>query len=652
MLKLASLLLLIQAAIAQVKIPEKKTISLNGEWNLVLNEYLTYDQVQDDTTAITTQIPGTWNNIIWNNEEFSGKGYGTYFKKIQLSNHSDDVTLFVPAIGLAYRVFVNDVLIGSIGTPGKSNESSKPKLKPSIFRIPNDLKGKEVTIIFHVANFWHQNGGLWFAPEVGNADVFRLNKLRSIILNILVLGSILIIKLYHLYMFILRPKEKYSLYFFLICTCLLAQSLSNGDMTIVHIFPSTGWKFILKMDYISLFMVAALNALFIQSLYPTLTSRLFVKALTSLSIVTSLFTLLAPTSLSYYLIVPMQFITVITGLYLLVVMTKAVRREMVGAQTLIVGFSIAFITALNDILLSHYLIDSIPIVQFGVFGYVLTLSIVLAQYFVDSIKAKEKLSLQLQSLNLDLENRVKERTSELEIQKELVAKQNEKLSYSNKELKQLMAVVAHDLKSPLSNIYSLSGVLEDKLNSEHAKWNQMIRKVAASGLSLIDDILKLKSYEQEDMVIKKQPVDLSAFLNSKYKEFSHKAAEKDIIITTNIQDGIVLRSSEQLLSQIIDNLLSNAVKFSPAGTKINLKLSEEKEVLISIKDEGPGFTDKDMEKVFNKFQPLSARPTGGETSSGLGLFIVKTLVQKLGGEINLESEAGKGAKFIITFPKY
>jgi len=105
------------------------------------------------------------------------------------------------------------------------------------------------------------------------------------------------------------------------------------------------------------------------------------------------------------------------------------------------------------------------------------------------------------------------------------------------------------------------------------------------------------------------------------------------------------------LRQILDNLISNAVKFSPPGRKVYLNiLPKNDNINFSIKDEGPGLTEDDKLNLFGKFKRLSAQPTGDENSTGLGLSIAKKLTEAMNGKIWCESEAGKGAEFIVEFP--
>jgi signal transduction histidine kinase len=111
--------------------------------------------------------------------------------------------------------------------------------------------------------------------------------------------------------------------------------------------------------------------------------------------------------------------------------------------------------------------------------------------------------------------------------------------------------------------------------------------------------------------------------------------------------------------QVVENLLSNAIKFSPKNSGVTVAIERENEnraaeahpcIVITVADEGPGLSDEDKTKLFGKFARLSAQPTGGEHSTGLGLSIVKKLVEAMRGDIRCESELGKGARFIVRLP--
>ncbi|SNT38480.1 Signal transduction histidine kinase [Ekhidna lutea] len=629
--------------LSQVKIAGEKITRLNGDWNLVLNQFLSYEETFE-VQGEPLYVPSTWNQFQVDGEEFSGQGYGTYFKTIELSEKDQDYIIYVRPVGIAYSIYVNDILLGHVGNPSKDPAKEEPKIQTDIYQIPQEFSGKTITIILHISNYSHRNGGLWYAPEVAEADYFYDTHLKRTIINMLVLGSILIIMCYHLFLFILRPKERYSLYFSLTCLCLLVHSMSQGDIPILYLFPETPWHVVVKMSYVTLFTIGSLNLMFIRELYPELVSKKVNTLVAFISFLGGLFGVIFAPAISNYLVLPFQIITMTVGIYLLVVMIIASSRNLNGARILLIGYTITFLAAIHDVLNSQFIIESTPAIQYGVFIYVLTLSMVLAKRFTNSITINERLRFELNEFNNELEDRVEQRTSELINQKELVAEQNE-------ELNQIMTVLAHDLKSPLLNINSLSQMMVKQEKEKLKESSAIMQKIAKDGVEMIDRLISLKKFENEDIGERFKPINISQLMELKILEFSPQAKLKSQTIKSNIKEDIVLSTSERHFSKVIENLLSNAIKFSPIKSEIKLTLtSSNKLIQLFVSDEGPGFSSEDKELIFRKFQRLSATPTAGESSSGLGLSIVNTLVKKLGGKIQLNSEEGKGSEFNLIFP--
>ena len=128
---------------------------------------------------------------------------------------------------------------------------------------------------------------------------------------------------------------------------------------------------------------------------------------------------------------------------------------------------------------------------------------------------------------------------------------------------------------------------------------------------------------------------------------------KDLRMHFQVAPGLpALDCDRKALVRVMDNLISNAMKFSPRGLAIHVRAYTERPGALSLEvaDQGPGISPADQEKMFKKFQRLSARPTGGENSTGLGLAITQALVHKLGGEIAVYSQVGDGARFVVQLP--
>lgn len=230
---------------------------------------------------------------------------------------------------------------------------------------------------------------------------------------------------------------------------------------------------------------------------------------------------------------------------------------------------------------------------------------------------------------------------------------NAQLLQSHHEKDSLMAIVAHDLKAPLNKIFSLLRMAEAFKNDE-AKHAELIAKtfsIIAGGQKLIDELVMVSFLEKSDSEVKIEPVDAEKTVRDSVESFKARAADKQITLKFDSSGlPIPLQSNSDFLNRILDNLISNAIKFSSTGTSVYTSIQNLGDwTEISIKDEGPGIAEKEQGKIFQKFARLSNLPTGGESSTGLGLSIVKALVEKLKGDIRFESQPGQGTEFIIRF---
>jgi signal transduction histidine kinase len=218
----------------------------------------------------------------------------------------------------------------------------------------------------------------------------------------------------------------------------------------------------------------------------------------------------------------------------------------------------------------------------------------------------------------------------------------------------LMGIVAHDLKSPLNKVMGLIQLmpLVGQLNEEQQSYIELINKVIAGGRKLIDDILTINEVEDHLQPLQMEEIDLREFVEDILESYHSQADEKEIKLHFKSPAQIYLDTDRDSLARILDNLLSNAIKFTHTGKNVYISLQESSGfVSISVRDEGQGISQADQQKMFKKFQKLSAKPTANETSTGLGLSIIKTLVEKLKGEIKFKSEVGLGTEFSVVFAK-
>lgn len=234
-------------------------------------------------------------------------------------------------------------------------------------------------------------------------------------------------------------------------------------------------------------------------------------------------------------------------------------------------------------------------------------------------------------------------------------KRNEELAALNQEKNTLMGIVAHDLKAPFNRISGLSELLLMGIQppAEQDKYTRLIKEASEDGIQLIRDLLDANAFEHFT-TLHFSEVEVQPFLQNMAQSYQSQAASKSIQIHLSVQDGLCLYTEALYLTRILDNLISNAIKYSPSNANVFIQAiaATDHQVKISVKDEGPGFSEEDKKYLYQKFKKLSARPTQGESSHGLGLAIVKTLVTRLEARIDLISQSRKGSEFVITFPAY
>jgi signal transduction histidine kinase len=243
----------------------------------------------------------------------------------------------------------------------------------------------------------------------------------------------------------------------------------------------------------------------------------------------------------------------------------------------------------------------------------------------------------------------------INLQREL-AKKNAKLERLNEQKNYFLGMAAHDLRSPLNAIYNYSdfllGEVSDILDEEQLEFIKIIRSSSKYMAQIVNDFLDIATIESGKMELNLWITDLKILISDNVKLNRVLAAKKNIELTFSHGDDIPLISVDaSKIDQVLNNLISNAIKFSSPRTTVEIHFEKiDEEVLISIKDEGPGIPVDQQERLFNFFERSSIKRTAGEKSTGLGLAIVKKIVLAHHGKLRIDSEVGKGAKFNIFLP--
>jgi signal transduction histidine kinase len=263
---------------------------------------------------------------------------------------------------------------------------------------------------------------------------------------------------------------------------------------------------------------------------------------------------------------------------------------------------------------------------------------------------------QLDLLRQHLEAKVSERTQELQAKYTEIVMLNHELEKLNQEKNEFLGIAAHDLKNPLSAILGLSEMIKrdyDTMPSEEViDTAEMISQASRQMFELIMTFLDVNAIESGKLTLSLDQIDILPILQTLVENYEDRADAKKLILHFQpVATSYTAWVDKNIYRQVLDNLLSNAIKYSPYGRNIFIRINQHNQsICCEIQDEGPGLSESDKQKLFCKFTRLSPQPTGKEQSTGLGLFIVKKLVEAMNGKVWCDSELGRGATFVVELP--
>ena len=230
-------------------------------------------------------------------------------------------------------------------------------------------------------------------------------------------------------------------------------------------------------------------------------------------------------------------------------------------------------------------------------------------------------------------------------------KEAQKVNY---EKDSVIAIVSHDLKGPLNRIYALVNLVElsgDPLTEPQREYLQKMSQVVKEGLVLVKNILDIQKIEAGDTSVNHTNIDINRLLINLLNDYNQIAKYKGVEFEFSSQVPVDITGDLVYLERILENLLSNALKFSPVDEKV--KVSTEMtgdNVTIRIVDFGESIPEEDLPRIFEKYSVLSPKPTAGESSTGLGMSIVKLLCDLLDYDISYHALEPIGSEFRVVIP--
>lgn len=233
---------------------------------------------------------------------------------------------------------------------------------------------------------------------------------------------------------------------------------------------------------------------------------------------------------------------------------------------------------------------------------------------------------------------------------------NIQLNKLNEDKSKFLRMAAHDLRNPTAAILSSSSflleIIQDRLSDNEKEYIELINKSGNFILQLLNELLDLEIIESGNLQLSLEEIDLNGLIKESISLSKSIAEKKSISINFNTEiEPLLVEVDCVKIDQVLNNLISNAIKFSHPESDISILVqAKDDEAVVTVTDKGQGIPEQEINKLFKPFGKTSVRATRGEDSTGLGLSIVKKIVESHSGNVWVESEVNKGSAFYFTLP--
>ncbi|MBF0118336.1 MAG: response regulator [Desulfobacterales bacterium] len=585
-------------------------IDLNGEWEFYWGKFIYPKDLSLEKTSAFIKVPEIWDNVEINGIKLKGTGYGTYKLIVLLKNLNEPMALKFLDLSSAFAVYINGVLLASIGKPGTEVSTTIPSIKPFIANFK--AEGYKVEIIIHLSNFHHYRGGMWKSISFGRESDIKRNWATNVAFEMFLFGSIVIIGFYNLVLFSLRKKDKSPFFFGIFCIFIALRILFTQERFVTTFIFNISWDTILRVDHFSYVMSIPIFAMFIHSIFPNDFKKIYLAILQIIALLFGTCILFTP-AIVYTKINPIyQFITLIFACYAFYIVIIAFIRKREDSFVFFVASLILFLSVINDILYAKALIYTTHLSPVGILVFICS------QAFLISIRSsKAFLSVEILSSELERKNKI--------------------LMDLDKLKDDFLYNTSYELKSPLNGII---GITESLLYSSFSKQSIQISSNLSMILSigkrlslLLNDILDFSKIKNHTLNLQRKTVDIKEIANVVLIILKQIFMDRFIEVKNEIPKEIsFVYADEDRLQQIFYNLIYNAINIIEKGSVVITAYQKEDIVKVFIFSRGKlKYNYKDIIDVFkeedNKFYNYKT----------IGIAVAKSLIELHGEKIWTES---------------
>ncbi|MEC1178013.1 ATP-binding protein [Metasolibacillus meyeri] len=606
----------------------KGTTKLVGEWLFYPNEFIEPEESLENNKyqPIIVTAPGSLTNVMQPDKE--GLVYGTYYVKVKVPTDGQ-YGLYINTIRRANRVFINAVEVGGKGHPARTLNDHRSE-NADKYTVLSHSNNKELHIVIHIGGYHNFQHGMIHPIEFGTAGKVQELYLKKLLLNAFVSSGHIILGMIYCFSYLQNHRRKEELFFglFTILTGIYMSFINEKIFFLLVPIELIAFQTSLQLGIIPLCLICLTG--FIYYMYPHfMKKQLLYLSLLLLVIVIFLFGIYFPLygkltasleesnfrKLFYIALIAPTFLNYVT-----VLIRVLLRRLEEAKYVLIVVTSVGS----YGVLLSLNFIADIP------FDYSeFTLFLVMLIGFSLLLNYRANASL------MKVEN----------LTGELVMHNNMKDEF--------LVKTSHELRTPLNGILNLSKSLmeglQGPLKREQHEQVILIHNVTKRLGHLVEDLLFSSHHMTGEVKITPTVVSVNVITEVVKEIQSMMLSNPHVQIIVNIDSMMPHMWTDELrFKQVLYNLLHNAIRHTQEGEITVTAFVQQQQIIVQVKDTGAGIAEQDIEHIFTAFYRVAKQ--SNTEGLGLGLSIAKNIVQKLDGEIYVESKLGQGSTFTFTMP--
>lgn len=628
-------------------------ICLSGEWQIYYGEHLSASEMTNlnPNDKKYVKIPSNWKKTPIDGKDLPVLGITTYYLQIILppekTKEMRSYGFRIGNITSAYKLWINNKLIMQAGNATTTKKGFSPIYYPQseTFSTNTDT----LHAVLQVSNFFDINyAGVSQNIYFGKKEVIENLTFKKNAISFFILSLFILLFFFQMAIYIVQKEGQSHVMIAILSLIFLLKMTLDGDVIITHFIPDIPFLVAYRLWLCSFLCIPVVYRLIGNAFPSEMNARVerLVNLFFALAAICFLtFDIHFVMSIIFYVI----YVAFASIAYLFYILVLALKNKRTYSVVHIISFSIMILLFINDLIFVTNQETKGYLSQLGVCAYIVTQSMIASIKFAGSQRQALRLSKELERTNLNLERMVQERTVELQ-------DSNIKLEKLNKQKDFLISTISHDLKNAFNTLINYSRILYETIDenqSEQKEISGVLHETSLKSYGILDNILSWARLtivnQQENTVI----TNLSDFVKNSIRFFADHLKNKNLTANIDIDDGLSFQCNDGHLDAILRNLLSNAIKFSQPGDAITFSNRLENGfVSIFVHDNGIGIPKEMVQKIFDPNNDKKRNGTTGEEGSGMGLLIVKELVENNQGTITCSSTPNKGTDFTVSFPVF